>query len=70
MLAGPVARSIEERGGGSGPPNGRSSRTYVQIRPVVVLPLARIGTVVSSAWSLHDADYGVRMTTTTMAGLV
>jgi hypothetical protein len=47
VLAGAIAR-VEEHRGGSGPANGRSSRTYVHNRPVIVLPLARTGTVVSS----------------------
>ena len=34
--------------GGSVPPNGLSSRTHVHMRPVIVLPLASTGTVVSS----------------------
>src|SRR3981189_1151692 len=41
--------------GGAGPPNGRSSRTYVHSRPVSVLPLARTGTVVSSPCSRSAA---------------
>jgi hypothetical protein len=37
------------------PPNGRSSRTYTQTRPVSVWPFARIGTVVSSPFSRSAA---------------
>src|SRR3954451_20303965 len=40
----------EGAAGGSCPPNGRSSRTTVHSRPVLVLPLASTGTGVSSAW--------------------
>ena len=47
--------------GGSGPANGRSSRTYVQRRPVRVLPLARTGTVVSSAWMRSAAKTWFRI---------
>src|SRR3954451_10277724 len=40
----------EGAAGGSCPPKGRSSRTTVHSRPVLVLPLASTGTGVSSAW--------------------
>src|ERR1700674_3747776 len=45
--------------GGSGPPNGRSSRMYVHSRPARVLPFGSTGTVVSLTWyELGREDVG------------
>ena len=41
---------LRSAAGGSGPSNGRSSRTTVHSRPSLVLPFASTGTGVSSAW--------------------
>src|SRR5262249_36589051 len=51
VIAGPIARIEKHRCRRIPPPHGRSSRTQVHSRPVIVCRWASPGTVVSSPWT-------------------